>query len=92
MSIPIEVTITACVPDFKFGRSKINEEYVVGSGSSALKLPSVTQDPACGLEIGALILDFSLSTLSPELASTAVKLSEDGKSLLVNTADSALIG
>ena len=63
----------------------------MGSGSSALKLPSVIQDPACGLEIGAFITDFSLSTLSPELAATAVKLIEDGKSLLVDTADSALI-
>ena len=92
MSIPIEITITACVPDFKFGQSKIYEEYVVGSGSFALKLPSVPQDLACGFEIGAFIADFSLSTLSPELAATAVKLSEDGKSLLVDTADSALIG
>ena len=92
VSIPIEVTITACAPDFKFAHSKISEEYVVRSGSLVLELPSVTQDPACGLEIGASTADFSFSTFSPELAATAVKLNEDSQSLLVDTADRALIG
>ena len=42
VTIPIEVTVTACSPDVKFEPTKITEEYVIGSGSKSVQFPSLT--------------------------------------------------
>lgn len=41
VTVPIEVTITACTPDVKFEHSSITEEYVLGSGSKSIQFPSL---------------------------------------------------
>ena len=42
VTIPIEVTVTACSLDVKFEPAKITEEYVIGSGSKSVQFPSLT--------------------------------------------------
>ena len=92
VTIPIEVTITACSPNLKFESAKITEEYVLGSGSKSIQFPSLIQAPACGLDLGAFVVNFSSSYLASEAISMALKLSEDGKGLTVDTSDSAFLG
>ena len=92
VSIPIEVTITACTPDVRFEPAKVTVEYILGSGPKPVQFPSLTKVPACELEFSAFKANYFGSGLASEVIAQAVKLAEDGKSLTVDTMDIAFLG